>query len=57
MQTTLKIFSIIAVVFGSLAIITSMEGGTDAGYSFLGGIMFLNQGILSLVYIGQQNKK
>jgi len=58
MRTTLKIFSIIAVVIGSLALISSVtEGGQDAGYSFLGAVMFLTQGILALVYISQQNKQ
>jgi len=54
MKTTLKTFSIICIILGALAIIDSIESGIAA---FIGGGLFLTQGILSLVYIGQQNKE
>ena len=54
MRTTLKIFSIISVVIGGLAIIGCVTEETLYGAmtSFVGGALFLTQGILALVYIG-----
>jgi hypothetical protein len=56
MQTTLKIFSIIDIVLGALAMLGSLEGGSDAVYAFLGGALFLTTGIIALNYISQVNK-
>jgi hypothetical protein len=53
MKTTLKVFSIICVVLGALALI---GGLIDAdGYAIIGGGLFLTQGWMTLVYIN--NKK
>jgi len=55
LRTTLKVFSIIAVVLGTLAIIDSFTSTSgDAGYSFIGGALYLVEGWLALAYI---NKK
>lgn len=57
MKSALKITSWIAVVLGVLAIFGGLTG-TDYygnpvidGYAIFGGLLFLTQGILSLVYI------
>lgn len=56
MKTTLNIFSIISIVLGFFAIIGSALGGADAGYSFIGGLFFLTEGVLAEVYIAQKEK-
>lgn len=56
MRTALKTMSIIMVVIGGFAILESADGGQDAGYAFLGGLLFLAEGILALVYIGQNKE-
>jgi hypothetical protein len=54
LRTTLKVFSIISVVLGALAILGALEStDANAGYAFLGGIFFLVEGWLALVYIGK----
>ena len=54
LRTTLKVFSIIAIVLGVSAIIGALEStDADAGYAFLGGIFFMVEGWLTLVYIGK----
>jgi len=50
MRTALKVFSWFAVVLGALAIL----GGEGDYYAFLGGGLFLAQGILALSYLGQE---
>ena len=59
MRQALKIFSIIAVVLGGLAMFgaAAQEDMEGAIYSLLGGGLFLAQGILALVYIKQQSKE
>ena len=54
MKTSLKTMSIISVVLGGLAIIDGLT--TLDGYALLGGSLFLAEGILALVYIGQNAK-
>jgi hypothetical protein len=56
MKTTLKVVSYFAIFLGAMAIIGSLEGGPDALYEFLGGSLFLTQGILSLLYIKRIDK-
>ena len=56
MKKTIKIFSIVFIVIGSLAILASAGGGTDAWASFIGGTMFLGNGICVLIYLNQENK-
>lgn len=63
MKTTLQIFSWIAVVIGALAILSSPTAGFDQagnqvfdGYTLIGGLLFLTQGVLSLVYINQKER-
>lgn len=51
MKTALQIFSWIAVVLGVLAILGSASGGPDAGYGFVGGALFLTEGVLALAYV------
>ena len=52
MKTTLKILSWVGIVTGGLAIIASMsENSGDVFASFIGGGLFLAQGIVALVYI------
>ena len=51
MKTALKTMSIISIVLGSLAILGSMD--PVEGYAMVGGGLFLAEGILALVYIGQ----
>ena len=53
MKQALTITSYIAAVIGSLAILSSLGGGVDAVYSLVGGVLFLSQGLLSLIYINQ----
>lgn len=54
MRTALKVTSIIAIIFGGLAMLQAFnEYGQSAGYSFLGGAMFAGQGILALIYISR----
>ena len=58
MRKALKVVSIIAIVFGGLAILSAFgETGEDVGYTFLGGAMFAAQGILALIYIKQVDNK
>lgn len=45
--------SIIGISFGSLAILGSF-GQPDAGYSILGGGLFLAQGIVGLAYLNKE---
>lgn len=49
----LKVFSIIAIVLGGLAILSAATAYTfeDGFYSVVGGGLFLTQGILSLQYM------
>ena len=57
METTLKVFSIICVALGALALI---GGLVDAdGFAIAGGGLFLTQGWMTLVYIikKQNNEK
>ena len=54
METTLKVFSIISVVIGGLAILGGIE--EDEIAAIIGGGMFLTQGILALCYIKKINK-
>jgi hypothetical protein len=58
MRTTLKVFSIISIVLGSITIIaaTGETSLSEAMYALIGGGLFLSQGILSLVYIKQTPK-
>lgn len=52
MRTTVKVFAIIGIVIGSLAIIGSFD---DESFSaFVGGAMFLAWGIIDLNYIKDQ---
>ena len=50
METALKVFSWIAVVIGILAILGSVST-QDSGSAFIGGALFLTQGVLALAYI------
>ena len=52
METPLKVFSIIAIVLGALALISSLV--EYDGYGIMGGALFLTEGILALAYIGEQ---
>ena len=54
METTLKVFSIISVVVGGLAILGGIE--EDEIAAIISGGMFLTQGILALCYIKKNNK-
>jgi len=53
MRTALKIFSIICVIIGGLAVLGSMLEPDSFG--LIGGGLFLTEGILALVYM--QSKK
>jgi len=55
METALKVFSIISVVIGGLAILDGIVE-EDGMASIIGGGMFLTQGILALCYIKKNNK-
>lgn len=59
MRTTCKVFNIIAIIFGLLAIfgMVSEETVEGAMYCALGGIMFAGLGTMNLVYISQQPNK
>jgi len=59
MRTSLKVFSIIAIIIGACAIFGMATEPTleEAMYSFLGGALFATQGILTLVYLGQTKNK
>jgi len=57
MRLTLKIASIISVCIGGVAILQSFSATTDAGYTFLGGLMFGAIGIIALCYISQVDKQ
>lgn len=61
MRTTVKVFSIISVVIGALAILGSPTAGYDAAgnvafgaNALIGGALFLVQGVLTLVYLSQE---
>lgn len=54
MKQSFKIMSIVTVVLGALAILGSLV--TPDVYGLLGGALFLTEGWLALVYIGQQDK-
>jgi hypothetical protein len=51
LRTTLKVFSIIAVVLGALSLIDGLVNAD--GYALLGGALFLTEGWLALVYISK----
>jgi hypothetical protein len=51
MESILKIFSIILIVVGVLAILGSLSDNSLSG--IVGGTMFLVEGILALAYIGE----
>lgn len=53
MRKALQIFAWFAVVLGSITILA----GVDDYYAFVGGGLFLAQGILSLCYIHDTDKK
>ena len=57
MKTALKTISIVAVVIGALAILGGVSDTYVDGYALVGGALYMAQGILALVYIGQQTKK
>lgn len=54
MKTTVKVFAIIGVVLGSLAIIGGIEDADFA--SFIGGAMFLAWGIIDLSFLSSIKK-
>jgi len=54
MKKTIRVFAIIGIVIGSLAIIGCIEE-PDA-YAFLGGAMFLAWGIIDLTFINSLKK-
>jgi len=54
MKTTVKVFAIIGVVLGSLAIIGSFDGSDY--YAFIGGAMFLAWGIVDLNLLSSLKK-
>jgi len=49
MKIALQIFSWIAVALGFLAVLV----GEGDYYAFIGGALFMTQGILSLIYISK----
>jgi len=49
MKLALKILSIISIVIGGLAIVSCVS--EFEGAAFIGGALFLSEGILALVYI------
>lgn len=51
MRLTVKIFAIVGIVMGSLAILSCLDSGD--GYAFVGGAMFLAWGICDLIYISE----
>lgn len=55
MRITVIVFSIISIVLGFFAVIGTFSSETveDAGYTAVGGLLFLTQGILSLIYAVQ----
>ena len=60
MKSALQVFSWVAVVIGSLAIISGLAS-TDAngqyyvdGLAVLGGALFFTQGLLSIIYISKE---
>jgi K+ transporter len=55
-RQALKVFSIIMIATGGLALIGSMDMGEDGISAIVGGLMFIAQGVLALIYIGQQDK-
>jgi len=53
--TTLKIFSIITLVIGALAIVsTILYPDIDSGSAFVGGALFVTQGWLALAFISKK---
>lgn len=54
MKKTIKIFAIIGIVIGSLAIIGCVD--EFDGAAFIGGLMFLSWGILDLNFINSLKK-
>lgn len=55
MKTTLKVISIIAIACGVLAIPSAFEEAS--GDTFLGIVVLIGWGIVSLLYIKEQNSK
>lgn len=56
METALKVFSWIGIVLGVFAILGSLSEPVDAGYAFVGGLLFFMQGLLAVIYIKQQEE-
>jgi uncharacterized membrane protein HdeD (DUF308 family) len=50
MKTTLMVFGIIGIILGGFAILNSIFSyDVDAGYAFIGGCLFLANGIIEVV--------
>jgi hypothetical protein len=53
MKTAIKTLGIIDIVIGSLAFLGSFDGSSGAIYAFLGGLFYIAQGVLMLVFINK----
>jgi hypothetical protein len=54
MKTSLKVFAIIAVIIGGLAVLSSLTGSVpDASASFIGGGFVLAYGWVTLSYLSK----
>lgn len=57
LKTTLKVFSIICIILGGLAIIGDiLDLNSESGYALIGGGLFVAEGWLALKYISRNKK-
>ena len=54
MKIALQVVSIICVAMGGLAILGNIADPVDAVYGFIGGGLFLAEGVLALIYISKK---
>ena len=58
METILKVFSIIGIVLGAMAILQGFAATAEDGvYAIMGGGLFLAQGVFALAYIKEVKDK
>jgi hypothetical protein len=58
MRTAVLVFSWLSIVIGALTIISGLvplPDGTYDPYAFIGGGLFLVQGLLTVIYLSQEN--
>ena len=59
MRLAVQVFSWFSIIIGALAVLggfVPLPDGTYDPYAFIGGGMFLIQGLLTIIYLSQESK-